>query len=145
MKNVKADLKNKWLGGAIILGLALYVIPSSCNSGPPENSRAAQAERGKVIYDQYCASCHGADGKTPIDSLERTPADLTYILKRRDIDKFPVQEIASIIDGRNYLSAHGDREMPAWGKVFADEEKLNDDQIRGKMGELISYLITIQR
>ncbi|MEZ4990360.1 MAG: cytochrome c [Saprospiraceae bacterium] len=119
----------------------------ACSAEPPENSKIAQARRGKVFFDEHCVTCHGesAKGDGPeSQNLDIKVADLTTIQKRRGLKEFPIVEIASIIDGRNQLKAHGPREMPTWGKYFADEEHLTNDEIRGKMGELIAYLMQIQ-
>lgn len=128
----------------IIVALMAFTLTIACNSGPPSNSREAQAAAGKVLFDQYCISCHGAHGDGPqADSLTTPPLDLTLIMDRRGATEFPVQEVARFIDGRQWVSAHGAREMPTWGKVFS-ENKMSEDEISGKLGELIAYLISIQ-
>ncbi len=132
----------KW-PGIVFVALLIY----SCQAEAPYNSKAAQAARGKAFFDEHCVSCHGenAKGNGPeAENLEVAVPDLTRINKSRGVKEFPIVEIASIIDGRNHLKAHGPRDMPAWGKYFADEEKLTNNEIRGKMGELIAYLMKIQ-
>ena len=119
----------------------------ACHAEPPENSKIAQARRGKVFFEEHCVSCHGESGKgegLEANNLDVKVADLTRIQKSRGLKEFPIVEIASIIDGRNQLQAHGPRDMPTWGKYFAEEEQLTDEQIRGKMGELIAYLMQLQ-
>lgn len=74
----------------------------------------------------------------------QTP-NLTLIQKSWGNGKeFPIVEVAQKIDGRAEVKAHGTREMPAWGNVFAQEDHLTENEIKGKMGELISYLMMIQ-
>ena len=125
-------------------GLFLYAM-SSCNFGPPDDSRPAQAARGKAHFDKYCSSCHGENGKgLQIDSLEIQPADLTRIMASRRTGEFPILEIARIIDGRKMIPVHGERAMPVWGDVFAQEEYLDESQIKGKLAEIIAYLMSIQ-
>ena len=128
-----------------LLGVVFFLI-TSCDSGAPKNSRAAQAERGRVFFASHCSSCHGVNAdKEKIASMKKAPPDLTKIMDRRKgLTDFPVAEIASYIDGRKDVQLHN-RDMPAWGKYFADEEKLSNDEIKGKMGELIAYLISIQK
>ena len=127
--------------GLSAAGLFLMV---SCESQPPDNSRASQAMRGKEIFLEKCAVCHGLDGKTPIkDTLEMIPADLTKIMANRKAPEFPVAEIARIIDGRREVAGHGDRDMPVWGEVFKSEG-LDENQLKGRLGELIAYLMSIQ-
>lgn len=129
---------------AMIVALFSFILTIACNSGPPSNSREAQAKAGKLLFDQYCVTCHGVHGDGPLaDSLSIPPPDLTRIMERRGATEFPVQDVARFIDGRQWVSAHGAREMPTWGKVFS-ENKMSEDEITGKLGELIAYLMSIQ-
>lgn len=116
-----------------------------CITEPPENSRAAQAIRGKAHFEKYCIGCHGMDGKgLAIDSLQTQPADLTRITASRRLKSFPVQEIALVIDGRDFVRHHKTRDMPIWGEEFKMEGNLDEHQLRGKLGEIIAYLMSIQ-
>ncbi len=124
----------------------LFVLLFSCKPQPPENSLAMQAERGKSHFMKYCSQCHGMDGRgLRIDSLSNQPADLTKITADQETTTFPIQRIARKIDGRAMSAAHKTRDMPIWGEVFSEGEHLSENEIRGKMGELIAYLITIQK
>lgn len=117
----------------------------SCEQLKTKKPRAEQAARGKVHFEKYCSSCHGMDGKgIQIDSLETRPADLTQIVSSRGGGKFPLVYIVKKIDGRNEVKAHGPRDMPVWGEVFTEEEDLDVTELRGKLGELVTYLMTIQ-
>jgi len=129
----------------LLLGM-IVLMGTSCETKAPKNSRGAQAERGRVFFASHCGSCHGVNAdETKIASMTKRPPDLTKIMDRRKgLSDFPVVEIASYIDGRKDVQLHN-RDMPAWGKYFADEEKLTNDEIKGKMGELIAYLMSIQK
>lgn len=130
---------------AFLLVGFIYFMAVSCDSPPPKNTRASQSVAGKVHFMQYCSSCHGEDGKgIYIDSLQRQPADLTQIMKGRKSGEFPILEIANIIDGRKMATSHGTRQMPVWGEVFTEQEYLNEDEIKGKLSELIAFLMSIQ-
>lgn len=141
--------EKKWLWAFSLLAaaaLGLQLTVSSCNPTPPDNSRAAQAERGKALFDEYCASCHGPEAQGMVmDSLQKDPADLTTIVARRGGGEFPILEIARVIDGRKMVKGHGDRDMPVWGDVFAQEGQLTEEDIKGKLAEIIAYLLTIQK
>jgi mono/diheme cytochrome c family protein len=135
----------KWLGVFLLLALAMNLIFIGCEYAPPENSRPVQIARGKQLYAENCAGCHGKDGKGGIDTMGIKTSNLTLIQEAwGGGEQFPIVEVAQKIDGRAEVKAHGPREMPAWGDVFANEEKLDENAIRGKMGDLISYLMTIQ-
>ena len=130
------------LSSSIIVCMVLLI---SCNFGPPENSKAAQAQRGKAHFMKYCSSCHGEDAKGKrIDTLTIQPKDLTTITRQTKAKEFPILEVARMIDGRNMSNAHGTRQMPVWGEVFSTQEHLDEKQIKGKMGEIIAYLMSIQ-
>lgn len=105
----------------------------------------AQAALGKEHFQMHCVGCHGPDGKggTMITS-DVQPADLTTIMTRRGVEEFPVMEIARMIDGRNRVEAHGTATMPIWGEVFTSGELLNEEQVEGKLEEIIAYLVSIQ-
>ncbi len=146
-------MKKRYLAGkksiltifGTILGIVLIIV-SGCNLGTPENSRVSQAKRGKVHYDKYCIKCHGEDAKgVVVDSLQTKPADLTLICQSRRTTQFPILEIANLIDGRKMAGQHGTREMPIWGDVFEKQEYLSENEIKGKMAEIIAYLMSIQK
>jgi mono/diheme cytochrome c family protein len=118
--------------------------------------RAAAADglqeptRGQGYFLAYCASCHGADarGDGPVaPALSQQPTDLTKIAERRE-GKFPLDELAAFIAGRDAPTAHGTREMPVWGQQFVDEVGEGDAATliaRDQMRTLLLYLKSIQR
>jgi mono/diheme cytochrome c family protein len=121
------------------------LMPWGCNQGPREGTREAQALRGKVIFDEQCISCHGMNQIAPTRTdLEKKAPDLALIMERRRAKDFPIIEIAQIIDGRQWVKSHGDREMPVWGEVY-DSLGMDKEEIRGRKGELIAYLMSVQR
>ncbi len=133
-----------WVSSFFVFALVLQLF-MGCSQGPPPNSRQAQAMRGKVLFNKHCAVCHGNNGDGPMaETLKVAPPDLTKIMKRRKTGEFPILTVAKFIDGREVVKGHGTREMPIWGDVFAGEEQLTEAEIKGKMGELIAYLMTIQ-
>lgn len=101
--------------------------------------------RGEKIFHEQCGSCHGDNpDKSIVDGLQAPPPNLRYIMQRRGADEFPIAEIARIIDGRKEVAAHGPRSMPVWGEVYS-QEGLDENDIRGKKGELVAYLMNIQK
>ncbi len=79
--------------------------------------------RGRKLYVQYCASCHGLDGTghgPAAPSLKDAPADLTAIPKENG--KYPALHVQYVISGEKEITAHGTRTMPVWGKIFRKTE-----------------------
>ncbi len=139
------------------MGCALLALLAACtndpNGGIDPQSREAQpmlASLGAESYHQYCASCHGADGRgngPAAGALRVPPADLTRIAARRG-GTFPEAEIATFIDGRFELAAHGTREMPVWGRKLGEPIApgvQHDEMVRGRIDTLVEYLKSIQR
>ncbi|MCP4873505.1 MAG: cytochrome c [Proteobacteria bacterium] len=87
------------------------------------NSRAEPTPAGQLLYERHCASCHGADGRGdgPVAvGLTTRPSDLTSIALRNG-GKFDDSAVLRTIDGQRAVHAHGPRDMPVWGTVFAEE------------------------
>ncbi len=107
------------------------------------------AESGEKLYQQFCASCHGQNGKGngPASlALRKTPSNLRQISKRRK-GQFPVPEILEYIDGRSIPSSHGSREMPVWGRTFSAKVgggSIGEEVASGEMSALVEYLRSIQ-
>jgi len=108
------------------------------------------AEIGAPIFERYCSSCHGPDGRgggPAAVALQPRPADLTGIAARRG-GEFPAPSIALFIDGRFEVPAHGSRAMPVWGQRFgADvpEAEIAESIARGNIASLVEYLKSIQQ
>jgi mono/diheme cytochrome c family protein len=133
--------------------LAAVAVSVTLLLAPSRTAEAVDSQEptlGQGYFLAYCASCHGADahGDGPVaPALSRKPADLTKIAARRD-GKFPLDELAAFIAGRDAPTEHGTREMPVWGKQFVDEVGEGDTATliaRDQMRTLLLYLKSIQR
>lgn len=85
---------------------------------PPH--RQASAGRGKELFSEYCASCHGVSGKgdgPAAMALKIPPADLT-VLAKRDKGQFPSLKVMQAIKAGPSVPAHGSQIMPVWGPIF---------------------------
>jgi mono/diheme cytochrome c family protein len=109
-----------------VIAVAVAALATGCAAQTRPGS-AATIE-GAGLYQQHCASCHGAAGRGdgPVAPLMAVAVpDLTRIAARRG-GRFPEDEVARIIDGLSPLAAHGTRHMPVWGYEFfgpdADDE-----------------------
>jgi mono/diheme cytochrome c family protein len=100
-----------------------------------EVARGAETSGGALLYDRYCASCHGKSGRGdgPVaTSLTPPPTDLTALHDG-------VPDLMRKIDGRQAIQAHGTAEMPVWGEVF--EGKLVGEPHRRRAALLHVQLI----
>lgn len=82
-----------------------------------------KADLGKIEYMNSCAFCHGQDGKGTggiNDLLKKSPTDLTTLSKKNN-GVFPSARVYAVIDGREAVKAHGDRDMPAWGGRYSSD------------------------
>ena len=105
---------------------------------------------GHHVYISHCAVCHGdrGQGDGPFASLlETRPPDLTRIGERAH-GFFPLWRVYDTISGSELLPAHGTREMPIWGAIFAIEAgNTNLDTAtytRGRIFSLVAWLNSIQ-
>jgi mono/diheme cytochrome c family protein len=100
---------------------------------------------GETMYKQYCATCHGADGKGhgPAATEFRAPTpDLTTLAARHD-DKFPYAYVYDVLFwGR--LAAHGSPQMPVWGPIFRSMDKRDEKAVRKRIENISAYLVCIQ-
>jgi mono/diheme cytochrome c family protein len=100
-------------------------------------------ERGRRLYYQYCASCHGEDamGNGPVAATMKTVPPSLKNLKGPD-GKFPAIRVQNIIAGEVDVPAHGSREMPVWGRFF--RQKRGDTAARLDVYALTKYLEAFQ-
>jgi mono/diheme cytochrome c family protein len=100
---------------------------------------------GKQMFQDYCAVCHGTDGKgsgPAVQLLKAPPPDLTTMVKRHTT-KSAGQHVRSILrfGGSN---ADGPLTMPAWGQVFR-QNHLNDKLADLRINNLSDYVESIQQ
>ncbi|HTX37898.1 MAG TPA: cytochrome c [Bryobacteraceae bacterium] len=111
----------------------------------PVPAHPTTAIDGKVLYREYCAACHGADGKgagPAAVALKKAPTDLTHIARANN-GSFPEERMLRILQGEDSVTAHGSGAMPVWGTVFNNmSPSIEMAQLR--VHALLSYLEKIQ-
>jgi cytochrome c len=101
---------------------------------------------GKTNFKNYCAPCHGTDGKGngPVAAaLKQQPVDLT-VLSKNNGGQFPALHIESVLQGGSTIASHGSREMPVWGPVFATMDQGSSQEKAIRINNLVAFLRTIQ-
>jgi mono/diheme cytochrome c family protein len=100
---------------------------------------------GRQAFDNYCATCHGADGRgrgPMAASLRTPPADLTT-LARRAGGTFPREQVMAYVDGSGRaLPSHGPAEMPLWGGIFRWLD--SEASTRARLATLVAYVASLQ-
>ena len=101
---------------------------------------------GKNMFNNYCAVCHGTDGKgtgPAASALKAAPTDLTTLAKNAG-GKYPAPHVASVIRGQATTSAHGSQDMPVWGPLFSSISQGHEAQVQQRITNLVDYVATLQ-
>jgi mono/diheme cytochrome c family protein len=104
------------------------------------------ATSGMQMYINYCASCHGVDGRgngPAAAALRIPPTDLT-VLSKNNHGVFPETHIVTVLQYGAEFPSHGSAEMPVWGPIFGKMEKVNPQVKQLRISNLIRYLKTLQ-
>lgn len=141
---------------AATLLLTFAVIGTAQTSGSAETqkptirkvpARPTAASSGKEMFDSYCASCHGKDGKgsgPAAPALKTQPPDLTSLAQRNG-GKYPAMRVQGVITGQVELAAHGAKEMPVWGPVFGHMSQGRQSEVKLRVDNLTDYIKSLQQ
>jgi mono/diheme cytochrome c family protein len=132
---------------AVVVGLALPVLADVQTTGRKNPDFVISSLAGKDLFEFYCASCHGRDGKgkgRAAPALKVPPPDLTT-LAQQNHGTFPAARVESVLKGEEQLStpAHGASDMPVWGPIFKGLDsrgEINQQRIEN----LVKYIESIQ-
>jgi len=138
-----------------IMVFAVAFVMTGCAEQPDANQEdftygAPSAQTGEQNYQQFCAACHGDEGRGdgPVAESLATPVpDLTVIAKNNG-GEFPWRDVRGKIDGRWEVGAHGTAEMPVWGYEFwidQDAGDFNEQNVMKILDDLVDYLQSIQQ
>ena len=135
----------------LLLGLAGFACLAVCAAS--QSAKPAQttvphfttAISGKALYGQYCAVCHGVDGKgagPAAVALKQSPTDLTQ-LTRQNKGEFPEERFVKMMNGELETPAHGSPQMPIWGDDFRNTTN-NTNVVQDRLHALLSYVESLQ-
>lgn len=102
---------------------------------------------GGEMFGQYCAACHGRDGKGdgPAASAFKAPvADLTRLSERNN-GSFPEARVyASIVGTPQMPAAHGSKDTPIWGDGFQSISRGDGATAQMRLANLTAYIRSLQ-
>lgn len=135
MKSHKRAARASHLILVLVLALVLLLSPDR-----------ASAQTGKMDFQNYCAQCHGENGKGG-KGAHITGPDLT-LLSRKNGGKFPFKEVYEVVDGRKQAAAHQRLlDMPLWGVYFQPQgvsEHASEAKVKSRITDLVSYVQSLQ-
>ena len=102
---------------------------------------------GQEMYVSYCASCHGKDGKgkgPAAPAMKAPPTDLTLLAKKNN-GGFPTDRFASVLTGKQAISAHGSEDMPVWGPIFWKLSQSHPAEVQQRIYNLDKYVQSLQQ
>ena len=134
-----------------VLSIVSVAVATCFLTGRPAQAASKTiVNAGQAFYMQYCAKCHGAEGKGdgPAAKTQQTPpSDLTQLAKKNG-GKFPYMEVLDILDGETPFPGHGSSEMPKWGQTFQGDvgsSQGGEEATRLKLMEVTDFLRSIQQ
>jgi len=130
-----------------VLGTALMMMAAvKQTTGPRMPPLVGESMYGPDLFNLYCATCHGRDGKGagPVaQSLKTPPPDLT-LLARRNGGLFPRARVKAAIAGGTATPSHGSVDMPVWGPIFRGLDP-SDARVEVRINNLVSHVASIQQ
>lgn len=109
--------------------------------------KQTSAASGKEMFDQYCAACHGTDGKgngPAAPAMKAPPTDLTQLAKKNG-GKYPSNQVSSVLKfGTGAAGSHGSKDMPVWGPLLRSLDKYHDEIVQQRVANIVSYIESLQ-
>jgi mono/diheme cytochrome c family protein len=131
---------------AIALSMALGILSTSGAAQTTANPAATAAvERGRVLFEQHCAVCHGKGGKgdgPAASATARKPTNVTLMQKRHGA--FFAAQAESAIRGTDPVVAHGVPGMLVWGAIFRAHARGDEAAVDARIRDLVAFMESIQ-
>ncbi len=135
----------------VLIVVAAFALASGAQEEPKKTintvpMKPTSPASGKGMFTNYCAACHGAEGKgngPAAEALKTPPSDLTALSKNNG-GKYPAFKVASAIRGESAVGAHGSKEMPVWGDLFRAISGGHQTEVDQRVANLVSYVKSLQ-
>jgi mono/diheme cytochrome c family protein len=109
--------------------------------------KPTSAASGQEMYKNYCAVCHGVDGKgkgPAVDALKVPPPDLTTLAQKNG-GAYPAMKVAAVLRGEEVMAAHGSKDMPVWGNLFWHLSGGRASEVQQRVANLNTYIESLQK
>ena len=128
---------------AWLLGMGIpLVAQTKIRPAPMTNTPAG---KGGVMFDTYCASCHGLDAKgdgPAASAFKGRVPDLTVLSKNNNGD-FPAQRVLATLRSDSPSPGHGNAQMPVWGRLFRESGQA-ESEVQLRLYNLTHFLEILQ-
>jgi len=130
---------------AFLLGSLLLPAQETATKIKKVPAAPTSAASGKEMFEAYCASCHGVDGKgngPAAPALKKPPTDLT-LLAQKNGGKFPGMHVMSSIRDVTQ-NVHGSKDMPVWGPILSSVSSNSPTIVTQRISNLTNYIESLQ-
>lgn len=134
--------------------LAIALTPGLGTAQQPTNVKAvpivqSDPSSGKQMYTDYCAPCHGREGKGngPAAAAMKTPPTNLSLLAKNNGGKYPDAHVSAVLTFGDEKKAHGSKEMPVWGQLFQSLDwtsSTKDMEAKQRINRLNTYIESLQ-
>lgn len=143
---IKSLCRGAVLGSGVLLSLLCVSLAqqTKIEKTPVKPTSAAS---GQQMFKEYCAVCHGMDGKgngPAASALKNPPPDLT-LLSKNNGGKFPSDHVSSVLQFGSPVAAHGTSDMPVWGPLLKSMSKYDEAQAKQRIANLTRYVESLQQ
>jgi mono/diheme cytochrome c family protein len=139
-------MTSRSIASLLVLFLVFACVMASAQTVKKAAVTPTSAASGEEMFKNYCAACHGVDGKgvgPAAAALAKPPANLAELSKRNG-GKFPELKVYGAIKGDSNTPAHGSKDMPVWGAVFQSLSHGDQGQVQLRINNLTKYVESLQ-
>jgi mono/diheme cytochrome c family protein len=143
MRRIKGVVYLILAGGLLLVPHVAYAQQTAVKKTAPKPTVSIS---GKDLYREYCAVCHGVDGRgdgPAASALKMRPTDLTRMAKANG-GRFPEEPFLAAMRGERTVLAHGSGDMPIWGSVF-QKMSSSPELAQTRLHGLLNYVEEMQK
>jgi mono/diheme cytochrome c family protein len=125
----------------IVILCGVAALATAQETGAP--SREA-IERGRATYRQYCAPCHGNNGRGDAPgagAMKPRPTNLTRLT--RQSGTFPAARVEAALKGTDQTQAHSSG-MMVWRAFFLADDNGDEAAANVRVKDVVAFIASIQ-